>query len=76
MEINTIAEADWLRAQGGNGSYNGYWIGLVREKSIENDWGEDHDQGWVWYNSGVPYPAGSAGQSSSSSALPFQRLLF
>ena len=34
----------------------------------ENDWGYDHDQGWVWYNSGVPYPAGSAGQSSSSSA--------
>ena len=69
MEINTIAEANWLRAQGGNGSYNGYWIGLVREKSRENDWGEDQDQGWVWYNSGVPYPAGSAGgQSSSSSA--------
>ena len=69
LEINTIAEADWLRAQGGNGSYNGYWIGLVREKSRENDWGEDNDQGWVWYNSGVPYPAGSAGgQSSSSSA--------
>ena len=39
IEFNTKAEADWLRAQG---SYNNYWIGLVRELTYENDWGLDY----------------------------------
>ena len=72
LEINTKAEADWLRAQG---VYNHYWVGLVRELTYENDWGLDTDKGWVWYKSGVPFPAGSQSSAASATTISETTLL-
>ena len=43
--------------------------------TYENDWGLDTDKGWVWYKSGVPFPAGSQSSAASATTISETTLL-